>query len=530
MYEFDYLVIGGGSSGGVVAARLAELPGLSVALLEEGPGDWFPWIHIPGMLYKTATGGLLRRLQYDHGKEGVVRAVNTVQGEVLGGGSSVNGMLHVRGTPQDYDRWVEEGARGWGYADVLPFFKKAEGNDTFSSGVHSPDGPLKVSSPRTLHPLTKIWVQACQEAGMPFNPDFNSGVQLGCGYYQTATDNGRRSSVAGAYVHPARKKNGLHVETSCKVIRLLFENKRAVGVEAISGGERVVYRARKEIILSAGSYNSPKILLRSGIGPEKELREANIEVVCDLPGVGRNLQDHMDVYLIFELNGIRSYDHYKKPSMKMIAGMEYGLFKKGPAASNIIEGGAFWWGSSNDYLPVIQYCFLPGSGIEDGVEAIKGADGCTLNICLTQPKSRGYLKVVPGSKGESFTIRPNFLSESSDMDRMVEGIRNGFEIMSQPSISKYLKRPHSPSRQLKSYEEIASYIKAYAQGALHPVGTCKIGSGIDAVVDPELKVRGVEGLRVADASVMPSLVSGNTNAACIMIGERAAHFIASEPL
>jgi choline dehydrogenase len=525
MYEFDYLVIGGGSSGGVVAARLAELPGVSVALLEEGPSDWYPWIHIPGMLYKTATGGLLRRLQYDHGQDGVVRAVSTVQGKVLGGGSSVNGMLHVRGTPQDYDRWVEEGASGWGYADVLPFFKKAEGNDTFSNGVHSPNGPLKVSSPRTLNPLTKIWVQACQEAGMPYNPDFNSGVQLGCGYYQTATDNGRRSSVSRAYVHPARKWNDLQVKTSCKVIRVLFESNRAVGVETIYRGKRVVFRARKEIVLSAGSYNSPKILLRSGVGPAKELREADLDVVCDLPGVGRNFQDHMDVYLIFELKGIRSYDHYKKIPMKMIAGLEYGLFKKGPAASNIIEGGAFWWGSNNDDLPSIQYCFLPGSGIEDGVEAIQGSDGCTLNICLTQPKSRGYIKIAAGSKGENFTIRPNFLSESCDLDRMVEGVRSGFEIMSQPSISRYLERPHSPGRQLNSYEEIAHYIKTYAQGALHPVGTCKMGNGIDAVVDSELKVRGVEGLRVADASVMPSLVSGNTNAACIMIGERAAHFI-----
>lgn len=525
MLEFDYIVVGGGTTGGIVAARLAEDPDVSVALLEEGPSDWFPWIHIPGMLYKTATGGLLRRMSYSRDEKSPSEATATVQGRVLGGGSSVNGMVHVRGTPQDYDSWEANGAIGWSFQKVLPFFIRAEGNDTFRNHMHGSTGPLKVSSPRTLHPLTRAWVQAGQEAGMPFNPDFNSGSQLGCGFYQTATENGRRSSVARAYVHPAIDRHGLTVLTQCRAEKILVEGGRAWGVSITRAGREEKLRARREVILSAGALNSPRLLMLSGIGPAGHLRRMGIEVVADLPGVGQNLQDHMDVYLIYRLGAMRSYDHYKSPVMKAAAGAQYALFRQGPAASNIIEGGGFWWGEKGGKRPTIQYCFLPGTGIEEGVARIEGADGCTLNICLTQPDSRGSVQLNPKAPNGPAIIQPNFLTHERDLPRMVEGVRFGMEIMSQPSIRKHLASIHQPNTSFTSDAEIAAYIKRYAQGALHPVGTCRMGTDSLAVVDPSLRVRGIDGLRVADASVMPTLPSGNTNAACIMIGERAADLI-----
>jgi len=525
MREFDFIVVGGGSTGGVVAARLAENPNVSVALLEEGPSDWYPWVHIPGMLYKTATGGLLRHLEYNRSDESNSAATATVQGQVLGGGSSVNGMVHVRGVPQDYDRWEALGAVGWSFQNVLPFFLRAEGNDTYRSAVHQGNGPLKVSNPRVLHPLSRAWVQACQEAGMPFNPDFNSGEQLGCGFYQTATHNGRRSSVARAYIHPAVKQHGLTVLTNCRVEKVIFEGKKAAGVAVTRDGRQEVLRARHEIVLSAGALNTPRLLMLSGIGPADHLRQAGVEVIADAPGVGENLQDHMDVYLIYKLGATRSYDRYKSLPMKLAAGTEYALFRNGPAASNIIEGGAFWWARKDDTRPTIQYCFLPGTGVESGVTPLHGADGCTLNICLTQPDSRGSLRLNVHNPSGKSVITPNFLSHEQDMLRMIEGVRVGLEIMAQPSISQHISSLHQPSKPFANDAEIASYVRRYAQGALHPVGTCRMGTDDEAVVDPQLRVYGVEGLRVADASVMPTLPSGNTNAACIMIGERAAHVI-----
>jgi choline dehydrogenase-like flavoprotein len=526
MTEYQYIVVGGGSGGAAVAGRLSEDSDRTVLVLEEGPRDWHPWIHLPGMMYKTATGGLLQRLEFEHPQGGELRVAPTmVQARFLGRGSSVNGMVYMRGIPEDYDRWAAQGASGWSYADVLPYFVRAESNDTFANAVHGSDGPVEVSSPEYVDPLSKAWLQACQQFGMPFNPDFNAGTQAGCGFYQMTARRGRRSSASVAYLRPARRRANLEVRTRQRVLRVLIENGRAVGVEVANDGRVSTIRATREVIVCAGAINSPKLMLLSGIGPADHLNSMGIPVVHDLPGVGQNLQDHMDVYMIYELNRRMGYDRYKRWDQKLWAGLEYALFNRSPLSSNIIEAGAFWWGNRSDPRPDVQFAFLPGSGVEEGVDAISGGWGCTLNACQTRPRSHGFVELRSKDPATPPRIAPNYLSDPYDLDCMADAVKCGLEIMRQPAIAAHIKRAHYPKRAPTSRNDFRQYVRERAQRALHPSGTCKIGIDRMAVVDSELRVRGIDALRIADASVMPSVPSGNTNAPCIMVGERAADFI-----
>lgn len=522
----DYIIVGGGSAGCAIAARLSEDPNSSVLLLEEGPADRAIEIHLPVMVYKTATGNLLQRFEQEP-TPGMPKSAppTMVQARVLGGGSSVNAMLYVRGIPSDYDGWAEQGAEGWAYKDVLPYFLKAEDNDTFSGPAHATGGPLHVSSPEHLSDLTKVWLQACQEAGIPYVPDFNGGDQAGCGTYQATLRNGRRASAAVCYLKPARSRRNLEVRTNCRVTRIVVEDRRAVGVEYVRGGRTEFVAAQREVVVSAGAINSPRLLLLSGIGPAAHLRSVGVPVVHDLPGVGRNLQDHMDVYLIYELTGPYGYDRYKKLHWKAWAGLQYALFRKGPVCSNIIEGGAFWWTGQGDSHPDIQFAFLAGSGVEEGVAPVESGNGCTLNACQTRPRSRGFVELRSADPGAAPRIVPNYLSDPYDLDTMADGVRLGQQIMRQPALRPYVRKQVHPDGELRTQDEFRHYVKEMAQGALHPTGTCRIGRDAMAVVDGALRVHGIDGLRVADASVMPSLPSGNTNAPAIMIGERAADFI-----
>lgn len=522
----DYVVVGGGSAGCVVAARLSEDASLKVVLFEEGPRDTSPYIHLPVTYYKTGQGNLVERYPWEPGEEYLGAANPTmVQARILGGGSSVNGLVYIRGQKADYDGWEAQGARGWSYENVLPYFRRSESNSRFANDSHGTDGPLAVSDQEYTHPLTKIWLQACQQAGLDFNDDFNSGKQDGCGLYQITTREGRRSSAATAYIRPARKRRNLQVMTNCRVTRIIIENGRAVGVEYLKNGRVSTLRVEREVIVSAGSINTPKLLMLSGIGPAAHLKEKGIKVASDLPGVGQNLQDHIEVSLVNELNGPFSYDKYKKLHWQAWAGLQYLLFRSGPVVANVVEGGAFWRSSLSEGRPDMQYCFLPGAGVEEGVDTVPGGNGCTLNICQTRPKSVGFVELRSADPMDRPFIKPNYLEERYDLECMADAVEFGQSIMLQPAIAGHIRRPHVPERPLKGRNEFIDFVRTQAHAALHPVGTCRIGLDEMAVVDSNLKVHGIAGLRVADASVMPTLCSSNTNAAAIMIGEKASDHI-----
>lgn len=522
----QYIVVGGGSAGCVIAARLSEDARASVVLLEEGPRDIDPYIHIPVGFYKTSQGKLVEHYPWEptSGYTGTPQP-SMVQAKVLGGGSSVNAMVYLRGQPADYDSWAAAGAHGWGYQDVLPFFRKCESNDRFSNASHGSDGPLAVSDQQHTHTLAKVWLQACQQAGLDFNPDFNSGVQDGCGLYQINARNGLRSSTAVAYLKPARSRRNLKVKTNCRVLRILIEHGRAVGVEYLEKGQRKVLRAECEVIVSAGAINTPKLLMLSGIGPAQHLKDKNINVIRDLPGVGQNLQDHIEVSLINELHRAFSYDKYKQVHWKVAAGLEYGLFRQGPATSNVVEAGAFWRTSLAENRADAQYCFMAGAGVEAGVDSVPGGNGCTLNVCQTRPRSVGFVQLRSADPLVSPFIQPNYLSEDYDVDCMAEATEFGRHIMAQQVIARHIRREYVPSEPLRTREDYRRFVRKEAHAALHPVGTCRMGTDELAVVDSQLRVHGVEGLRVADNSIAPNLCSSNTNAMAIMIGEKAADHI-----
>ena len=527
MDRVDYIIVGGGSAGCVMAARLSEMADAGVVLFEQGPRDWNPYIHIPVTYFKTSQGSLLSRYRIEPLKAGRrAEFPEMVQARVLGGGSSVNGMVYMRGNPQDYDNWAAHGCDGWSYKDVLPYFRKSESNERFANEAHGSDGPLAVSDQRQTLPLTKLWLKACQERGVPFNPDFNSGTQAGCGLYQVTMRNGLRSSAATAYLGPARQRGNLRIMVQRQVTRIVVEGGRAVGVEYRDGRSVQVLRAEREVIVAAGGIGSPHLLLRSGIGPADHLRQVGVPVVHDLPGVGENLHDHVDVFLIYELTGPHSYDKYKKLHWQAAAALQYALFKSGPLTSNIAEGGLCWFGhDKTDPLPAIQYHFLCGAGIEAGTDTPPSGNGCTVNIGHMRPRSRGRLTLRSADPDTPPILDPRYISEQYDVDCLSEGVRFGQEIMQSPMLRDHVRAIHRPVAALRSKAESEAFVRETAQGALHPCGACKMGSDAMAVVDPQFRVRGLDGLRVVDTSAMPFVPSGNLNGPVIMMGERAADFV-----
>ncbi|MBL4928777.1 GMC family oxidoreductase [Fuscibacter oryzae] len=526
MASVDYIVVGGGSTGCVVAGRLSENPDCSVALLEEGPRDRSPWIHIPGAYYKTAQGRLLKRLPWEPGPGQTRNDQPTmVQASVLGGGSSVNAMIYIRGNPADYAAWQAQGATGWGYDEVLPYFIKAEDNNRFAAPAHGTTGPLKVSDIDNLHPLSRAWLLACQEQGLPLNPDFNSGDQAGAGAYQITARGRRRSSAAVAYIHPALGRPNLTLHSGAQVLRVLIEQGRATGVEYLHRGQRKTLLARKEVILSAGAIATPKLMMLSGLGPAAHLAQHGITAIADLPGVGQNLQDHIEISLVYQLNGPHSYDRYKKLRWRAMAGLDYLMFGKGPATSNLIETGAFWWGDKAEALPDCQFFLVCGAGIEEGVDGVPGGNGCTVNLGQIRPHSRGEILLSSADPAAPPRVRPNYFGDARDLEAVTDATLFAMEVMERPAMRRYIARRHLPDNRPMTRETVRRFCQTEAHAALHPAGTCRMGQDNMAVVDPQLRVRGVAGLRVADASVMPQLISGNPNAVCIMIGERAADLI-----
>ncbi|MGH6895721.1 MAG: GMC family oxidoreductase [Geminicoccaceae bacterium] len=528
MAAYDYVIVGGGPAGCVLASRLSADPAVRVLLLEAGPEDKDPYIHWPAGFYKL-TGSTKNGWGYETAPLAHVdgRRMWFPQGRVLGGGGSINAQVFTRGNPMDYDEWAEaEGCAGWAFADVLPYFRRFEDNERFSNAWHGTGGPIGVSDPITPHPMSKAFVRAAQEAGLPYNPDFNGERQEGCGLYQVTQRRGRRSSAAVAYLRPAMARPNLSVRTRAIATRILIERGRAVGIEYVEGGAptRHTARAEAEVLVTAGAIGSPKLLLLSGIGPADELRALGIEVVHDLPGVGRNLQDHIDVYVISELCGPHSYNKHTRLHRQLWAGLQYYTFGCGPVTSNLAEAGGFWYADPKARSPDIQFHFLPGSGLEAGVTQLC-EHGCTLNSAFLRPQSRGTVRLAGTDPFAHPLIDPNYLAEEYDRRISIGGLRLAREIMAQPAFRPYLRAERLPGPEVRSDAEVLAYARQHGKTDYHPVGTCKMGVDEMAVVDLELKARGLERLRVCDSSVMPRLVSSNTNAPTLMIGEKAAELV-----
>jgi choline dehydrogenase len=524
--QADFIVIGGGSAGCTLAARLSADPSCTVILLEAGNRDSSPYIHLPVAYYKTTGPSFTWGFETTPQKyQGDIR-LPYAQARVIGGGSSINAQVYIRGNPEDFEGWRDEhGCGGWGYKDVLPYFIRAEGNQSLADSTHGIDGPLLVSDAAYVSPMSRAWVQACQQAGIPYNRDFNSGSQAGCGLYQVTNRAGRRSSVANCYLRPARKRSNLRVLTKTRARRIVIENGRATGVEVDISGVNQTISANREIILTSGAIGTPKLLMLSGIGPSAELKAHGIDVAHDSPNVGKNLQDHLDIFLVYEVGNANSYDKYRKLRWQAWAGMQFALFGSGPITSNIVEAGGFWWSGPQQGLPDVQFHFLAGAGIDEGVPAIRGGAGCTLNAYLVRPKSRGTVTLKSSRPDDHPLIDPNFLSHPDDLAGTIASIKLGRKIMDQSAISRHLVREHYPGVGTASDEELATFVRKASRTGYHPTSTCRMGGDDDSVVDTHLRVRGVGGLRIADASVMPRLVSGNTNATTIMIAERAADMI-----
>jgi choline dehydrogenase-like flavoprotein len=523
---FDYVIVGGGSAGCVLAARLSEDSTARVCLLEAGGRDSHPLIHMPVGFAKMTAGPLTWSLTTTPQKHALGREIPYAQARVLGGGSSINAEIFTRGHATDYDRWVEEGAEGWGYDDIRKYFLRSEGNTILSGPWHGTDGPLGVSNIATPNAMTRAFVQSCQEAGIPYNPDFNGPVQQGAGTYQTTTRNGRRCSAAVGYLRPALTRPNLTVITDAQVLRLRLDGPRATGVECVIAGQAQVLTAEQEVVVTSGAIGTPKLLMLSGIGPAAHLREHGIEVRQDLPGVGQNLHDHFGVDIVAELNGHASLDRYNKPHWMLWAGLEYALFRSGPVASNVVEGGAFWRSDRADDRPDLQFHFLAGAGAEAGVPSVrKGSSGITLNSYVLRPQSRGSVTLRSSDPRDLPVVDPNFLAAPEDLRVAVEGVRISREIFRQPSLARHIREIRFPDASVETQADLETYARRYGRTSYHPTCTCRMGRDAMAVVDPQLRVHGIDGLRLCDSSVMPSLVGSNTNAPTIMIGERAADLI-----
>jgi choline dehydrogenase len=524
--EFDYVIVGAGSAGCVLANRLSADGKHSVLLLEAGPKDTNFWIHVPlgyGKLFKEKTVNWMYQTEPEPGLNG--RQVFQPRGKVLGGSSSINGLLYVRGQHEDYDRWRQRGNAGWGYDDVLPYFKKAENQQRGGDKYHGVGGPLPVSDWRHADPLSEAFVAAAAETGIPTNSDFNGAAQEGAGFFQTTTRRGRRASTAFSYLRPAKGRRNLHVETGALAQRLLFEGRRARAVEYRQNGELRAARARKEILISGGAYNSPQLLQLSGIGPAELLKTLGIDVVLDAPGVGNDLQDHMQVRLVMRCaQRITLNDTLNHPLRRIMAGARYAAFRKGPLTIAAGTSGAFFKTSPRLASPDIQIHFLPFSTDKMG-EKLHSFSGFTASVCQLRPESRGSLRIKSADPTVPPEIRINYLAAETDRTAFIDGIKILRKILSAPALKPYVVDEAHPGSKVSTDEDVLDYCRRTGSTVYHPTSTCRMGNDPLAVVDQRLRLRGIEGLRVVDASVMPDLMSGNTNAPTIMIAEKASDMI-----
>ena len=522
---FDYIVIGAGSAGCPVANRLSADPKNRVLLLEAGPKDRNIWIHIPIGYYRTMHSALSWGYETEPDEGVAGRRLVWPRGKVLGGSSAINGLVYIRGQKQDYDHWRQLGTEGWGYDDILPFFKKAEDQERGSDDYHGSGGPLTVSDIRDRREICDAFMEAAQQAGIPRNNDFNGIDQEGVGNFQTTSRNGLRCSAATGYLKSIKNRPNLRIETDAMVLNILFDGKRASGIRFRQYGQEKIVHAGGEIVLAGGAINSPQMLQLSGIGPAEHLRAHGIDVVHDNPGVGRDLQDHYQARIVMELKrSISVNDDVNNPLRLALTGLRYALFRRGPMTFSSGHVGVFTKVLPQSATPDAQVHFIPFSATKSGGD-LHPYSGVTAAVCQLRPESRGEVMIASSDPLEHPKITPNYLSTEYDRRIMVEGLKMVRRIAHAPAFARHVAMEREPGAENVADETLLAYAREKGSTIFHPTSTCRMGRDNRAVVDSRLRVHGVEGLRVADCSVMPTVVSGNTNAPAVMIGEKCAHMI-----